>query len=39
MLNRRAQGKSQLPFYLLVELLFQEAKLTSLQIRLVSDKS
>ena len=38
-LNRRAQGKSQLPFYhLLVELLFQEAKLTSLQIRLVSDK-
>ena len=37
-LNCRAQGKSQLPFYLLVELLFQEAKLTSLQIRLVSDK-
>ena len=37
-LNRRAQGKSQLPFYLLVALLFQEAKLTSLQIRLVSDK-
>ncbi|XP_044163839.1 uncharacterized protein LOC122948212 [Acropora millepora] len=37
-LNRCAQGKSQLPFYLLVELLFQEAKLTSLQIRLVSDK-
>lgn len=37
-LNRRTQGKSQLPFYLLVELLFQEAKLTSLQIRLVSDK-
>ena len=34
-LNRCAQGKSQLPFYLLVELLFQEAKLTSLQIRLV----
>ena len=37
-LNCRAQGKSQLPFYLLVELLLQEAKLTSLQIRLVSDK-
>ena len=37
-LNRRAQGKSQLPFYLLVELLFQEAKLTSLQIRLASVK-
>ena len=37
-LNCHAQGKSQLPFYLLVALLFQEARLTSLQIRLVSDK-
>ena len=37
-LNRRAQGKSQIPFYLLMELLFKEAKLTSLQICLVSER-
>jgi len=37
-LNRRAQGKSQIPFYLLIELLNKEAKLASLQIRLVSDR-
>ena len=37
-LNRRAQGKSQIPFYLLIELLFKEAKLASLQIRLVSER-
>lgn len=37
-LNRRAHGKSQLPFYLLVQLLHQEARLASLQIRLVSEK-
>ena len=37
-LNRRAHGKSQIPFYLLIELLHQEARLTSLQVRLVSEK-
>lgn len=37
-LNRRASGKSQLPMYLLINLLHREARLTSLQIRLVSDK-
>jgi hypothetical protein len=35
-LNRRANGEIQLPFYRLVELLHREAKLASLQIRLVS---
>ena len=37
-LNRRANGKSQLPFYLLIDLLHKEAKLALLQIRLVSEK-
>ena len=37
-LNGQASGKSQLPFYLLVKLLRKEALLTSLQIRLVSEK-
>ena len=37
-LNRRAQGKSQLPLYMLIMLLHEENRLTSLQIRLVSDK-
>lgn len=37
-LNRRARGKSQLPLYMLIELLHQEARLTSLQIRLVSER-
>ena len=37
-LNRRAAGKSQLPLYLLISLLHREARLTSLQIRLVSEK-
>ena len=37
-LNRRAAGKTQLPFYLLVKLLHREAKLTSLHIRLVSER-
>ena len=37
-LNHRAQGKSHIPFYLLIELLFKEAKLASLQIRLVSER-
>ena len=37
-LNRRAQGKSQLPFYMLITLLHEESRLTSLQIRLVSER-
>lgn len=37
-LNRRAWGKSQLPFYLLVDLLHSEARRTALQIRLVSER-
>ena len=37
-LNRRADGKAQLPLYLLINLLNQEAKLTALQIRLVSER-
>lgn len=37
-LNRRAQGKSQLPLYMLIMLLHEESRLTSLQIRLVSNK-
>ena len=37
-LNRRAEGKTQLPLYLLIHLLHQEARLTSLQIRLISEK-
>ena len=37
-LNRGAEGKTQLPLYLLIQLLHQEARLTSLQIRLVTEK-
>ena len=37
-LNRRASGKSQIPLYLLINLLHKEAQLTSVQIRLVSEK-
>lgn len=37
-LNRRAQGRSNLPFYMMLQLLHGEAKLASLQIRLVSEK-
>ena len=37
-LNRRASGKSQLPLYLLIRLLHCEARRTSLQIRLVSER-
>ena len=37
-LNRRASGKSQLPLYLLIRLLHREARRTSLQIRLVSER-
>lgn len=36
-LNRRAHGRSHLPFYMLVELLHQEARLSKVQIKLVSD--
>ena len=36
-LNRRANNRVHLPFYLLVELLHQEARLVSIRIRLVSD--
>ena len=37
-LHRRASGKWNMPFYLLIDLLHQEAQLTALQIRLVSEK-
>lgn len=37
-LNRRAAGKQNLPFYLLIHLLYREAELSYVQIRLVSDK-
>ena len=37
-LNRRVQGKSQLPLYMLIMLLHEESRLTSLQIRLVSER-
>ena len=36
-LNSRANNRVHLPFYLLVELLHQEARLVSIQIRLMSD--
>ena len=37
-LNRRASGRAQLPMYLLIQLLYREAKLTAIQIRLVSER-
>ena len=37
-LNRRAQGKCQLPLYMLISLLHQESCLAALQIRLVSER-
>ena len=37
-LNRKANGKSHLPFYHLVKLLHSEAILTKLQVRLVSEE-
>ena len=37
-LNQRAEGKTQLPLYLLIQLLHQEARLTSLHIRLVTER-
>ena len=37
-LNRRANGQSGLPLYLLIQLLEKEARLTTIAIRLVSDQ-
>ncbi|KAK3729886.1 hypothetical protein QZH41_005332 [Actinostola sp. cb2023] len=37
-LNKRASGKAQLPMFLLIKLLHNEASLVSLLIRLVSEK-
>ena len=37
-LHTRAQDKSQLPMYLLIDLLYKEAKLTSLNVCMVSEK-
>ncbi|KAK3741180.1 hypothetical protein QZH41_012629, partial [Actinostola sp. cb2023] len=37
-LNRCASGRVHLPFYLLVKLLHSEAKLTEIQVRLVSEQ-
>ena len=37
-LNRRAGSQCRLQFYLLIELLHREARLTSITIRLVSEK-
>ena len=37
-LNRRAGGQCRLQFYLLIELLHREARLTSITIKVVSDK-
>ena len=36
-INRRANGKTQIPFYLLVDLLHQEARLVTIQIRFISE--
>ena len=36
-LKRRAIGKSQLPLYVLIQLLQKKASLVALQVRLVSD--
>ena len=37
-LHRRTSGRWIMPFYLLIDLLHQEARLTALRIRLVSEK-
>ena len=37
-LNRRASGRSNIPFYLLIQLLKREAELCAVQVRLVSEK-
>ena len=36
-INRRANGRTQVPFYLLVDLLHQEARLVTIQIRFISE--
>ena len=36
-LNRRANGRSSLPFYVLIQLLHREARLVEVQMRLVAD--
>ena len=36
-LNRRAQSRCSLPFYMLIDMLYTEAKLTLVEIKLVSD--
>ena len=36
-LNRRASGRSDIPFYQLIELLRMEAQLVELQMQLVAD--
>ena len=38
-LNHRASGRWQLPFYLLVNLLYREAKLAEINMRLVSERN
>ena len=38
-INCRAAGESQLPLYVLIKLLHQEAQLTAIQIRLISENS
>ena len=38
-LSCRASGRAQLPMYLLIQLLYREAKLTAIQIPLVSESS
>jgi len=37
-LNRRASGRSNIPFYLLIPLLKREAELCAMQVRLVSER-
>ena len=37
-LNRRASGRNNISFYLLIQLLKREAELCAVQVRLVSDK-
>ena len=37
-INRRVAGKSQLPLYVLIKLLHQEAQLTAIQIQLILEK-
>ena len=37
-LNRRASGRSNIPFYLLIQLLKREAELCAMQVKLVSER-